>query len=290
MHVIMENLKKHKVLRIRHSFRQPENTKKASKITLKVLKKVNEKEIINKSLENDLKLEGGDPREFLKETQKNQETRVNIKENVSGRSSIGTRTREMSKEKSERPSAEGSRREPLRKKITLKSALRDIVEDKILCMSQQKSLHRFDQTLEKWEKIEFGLIKKANKTRKMLITHRAQSLIDEFTSKEYSSDAVWYSTLRQNRIMKKFERFLPVGNELSGLYLREIVRADKGMHERGKSCPDLKVFGSSKLPMEIEAVKLSRLNLAPRQENEEKYVEEIIVENYDFLHRPYGHI
>ncbi|OMJ79361.1 hypothetical protein SteCoe_20655 [Stentor coeruleus] len=150
--------------------------------------------------------------------------------------------------------------------------------DKIAFTKQERSLSRFDHIVRRWEKIENGLLKKLKKPDKPLLPYRKKS-VDSFDN-ELSIN--WYMTLRQSPELEKIERFLPVGNKLSGIYSRNIITTEKGLSSKSISCPELKVIGCSKLPLEIDAMMSNRLTPIKAHHEESKLQEEIFVENYDF--------
>lgn len=150
--------------------------------------------------------------------------------------------------------------------------------DKIAYLKQERSLSRFDNITKKWEKIENTLVKKLSRQNKPLMTNRKRS-----TDKNYNDLQVsWYMTLRQTPEFEKMEKFLPVGNKLSGIYSRNIVSVENCYNSQVGSCPELKVVGCSKLPLEIDALKSDRVMLLKTREEECRNNEEIIAENYDF--------
>ncbi|OMJ85645.1 hypothetical protein SteCoe_12994 [Stentor coeruleus] len=278
--------------------------------------KMNEKDLIDRSIEKDLQLETGNPLEFLKERQDAIEPMGYIKRNsVSRHSSVGSaRVLEMHKERFDIPSSSNPRRDTLRRRITarntfmrvldyeiqLQTQINDIhqritqdmeqhskklkkltVNDKILYLKQQKSLRNFEKIQQNWGKIQSGLTKKLKKPMQELLCNKIQS--SDFN--EEIKDASWRMTLRQNQDSNKIESFIPIGNKLSGLYVRNVISVDKNEHKRTKSCPDLKVLGQSKLPMEIEAIRKPGSRLCSRVDQKQKDNEEIFVENYDFNHK-----
>lgn len=150
--------------------------------------------------------------------------------------------------------------------------------DKIAFSKQERSLSRFDHIVKKWEKIEKGLLKKLKKPDKPLLPYRKKSV--DSSDNELSIN--WYMTLRQSPELQKIERFLPVGNKLSGIYSRNIITTEKGSIYKSISCPELKVIGCSKLPLEIDAMMSNRLTPIKAYHEENKVQDEIFVENYDF--------
>ncbi|OMJ73122.1 hypothetical protein SteCoe_28267 [Stentor coeruleus] len=150
--------------------------------------------------------------------------------------------------------------------------------DKIAFTKQERSLSRFDHIVKKWEKIEKGLLKKLKKPNKPLLPYRKKSV----DNSDNDLSINWYMTLRQNSELEKIERFLPVGNKLSGIYSRNIITTEKGPINKSMSCPELKVIGCSKLPLEIDAMISNRLTPIKTHYEENKIQDEIFVENYDF--------
>ncbi|OMJ88951.1 hypothetical protein SteCoe_8958 [Stentor coeruleus] len=288
---------------------------------LKSSGRFNENDLIDRSIEKDLQLETGNPLEFLKEQEDAMESMGYIKrDSVSRHSSVGSaRIIEMHKERFDMPSSSSLRRDTLRRRITarhafvkvvdyeiqLQTQINDIhqritqdieqhtkkvkkltVNNKISYLKQQKSLRNFEKTQKNWSKIQSGLTKKIKKPIQELLCNKSK-LVD---FKEEIKDASWRMTLRQSQDSNKIESFIPVGNELSGLYVRNVISVENDGHKRIKSCPDLKVMGQSKLPLEIEAIRKPGSRLCNRVDYKQNDNEEIFVENYDFNHKFLGMI
>jgi hypothetical protein len=134
-------------------------------------------------------------------------------------------------------------------------------------------LTKFESTKKYWKKIDNGLKKKLQKQDNQLLSHRSKesSLLD------HERPVPWNMTLRSSKT-GKVEQLIPVGNRLSGIYLKEVINIPS-IHSKSKSCPDLAIFGSSKLPLEIEAIKQPGSRYLPRRP-EEKCGEEVLIENY----------
>lgn len=313
----MSDENKKKALRIRVPIKVIKQNRNGSPNRyLKSTERINEKDLIDRSIEKDLQLEAGNPLEFLKEQQDALESMGYIKrDSVSRHSSVGSsRILELHKERFDIPSSSSLRRDTLRRRITarhafikvldyeiqLQAQINDIhqrinqdmeqhskkvkkltVNDKISYLKQQKSLRNFEKTQQNWVKIQSGLTKKLKKPMQELLCNKSQ--LTDF--KEEIKEASWRMTLRQNQNSNKVESFIPVGNKLSGLYVRNVISVDHHSHKRTKSCPDLKVLGKSKLPLEIEAIKQPGSRLCSRVDHRQKDNEEIFVENYDFNHK-----
>ena len=277
---------------------------------VRVATKVNEKALIDKSLEKDFKLELGDPTEFLKaDTNSNI---FNSRELHSRLSSVGSSKFffDPNKDRSEAISASSQKREVFRKKFTVKSTFRPIIEnevqiasqissikkrieenkkslqiklktmnnaDRIIYLQQLTCLNKFEKTKNDWIKIEQGLKKKAKKEDSQLLGHLSRVT----TARVQEPVIPWNTTLRCNKKFDKIERFLPVGHKLSGLYLKEVLTNNTGMHRKSASCPDLTVLGCSKLPLEIEAIKIPGTKLFNnRKQGDDWGHDEVLIENY----------
>lgn len=315
----MDLERKFKTLKIRVPGRTPRPSIlfEKKKSLIKVAKKVNELELINKSLEKDFEFENTDrnPESFLKEPK---DTHISIsKQNSVSRQSIGSsKLFELLKERSEAVSASSLKREP-RKKVTIKNALFHLLDKEIVINSQieniterineskkktiesisrlsymekisyykdQRSLRKFKSTQNTWDKIE-GTLKKKLQRNDLVINRNSSLKQDDFTN-----DIEWCMLLRTKPFDRKIERYLPVGNRLSGLYSREFIKIDKQeekIKRKSASCVELEILGSSKLPLEINAIKAPGNKLLTRKDLPETPNEEVFMENYDFSNNFY---
>jgi hypothetical protein len=310
----MNKEKKHKLIRIRLSHNPAKSSTTPLTLSQSPLKQ-KEKQLLDQSLQNDFIFESGDPRDFLKAPIHSPS--LPSSKPPAPQILILPKKQEISKDRVDLPSASSTKRESLlKRRLTMRHAFIGIVDreiqlctqvdqikrrieasklteqkqlsslthrDKISLLKEEKSLRNFDKARKKWTQIENGLSRIVNKSEEMLISHRAQSAQEIKRPQRPEADLGWSSMLRQDERTMKTERFLPVGSTLSGLYLRDVHTSSDVRHTRTVSCPELKVAGQSKLPMEIDAVKNTKHKLLPKEE--EKCRDEIIVENYDFKHR-----
>jgi hypothetical protein len=103
--------------------------------------------------------------------------------------------------------------------------------------------------------------------------------------KNLEKETSWLMTLRQDRDVEKVESFMPVGHDLNGLYLRNVVNVKPKSYFRTFSSADLKVTGQSKLPLEIDALKRPGSRVSMVNDIGKTEPEEIFIENYDFNHK-----
>ena len=313
----MDNYRRQKTLKIRLSVNEPNSVKnlqtskktiQPKKKTIRIATRVNEREIIDKSLEKDFEIEKDDPLAFFKERKGHYEEMGYVK--FGGSRNIKTL---------ETPQTKSEIQSPIfikpKKKMTIKHALFDLIDneiqiistigninkrieegkviakeklkhleprDKLAYLKQEKSLSRFKNTLKKWNIIESGLTKKAKKSSEELISNKHKTI--NFDEPAKLPD--WYITLRQDPNREKFESFIPIGNRLSGLYSRDVFTVNSCRHAKAQSCPDLKILGSSKLPLEITALKKTKARI-DKKVKIENVKEEIYVENYDFTNKFY---
>lgn len=290
------------------SYQSSPSLSTVKKRLVRVATKVNEKAIIDKSLEKDFELELGDPTEFLKSDPNS--NMFNSREINSRLNSVGSsRLFDLNKDRSEAISASSQKREIFRKKFTVKSAFRPIIEnevqiatkissinkrieenkknlqlklksmnsiDRIVYLQQLTCLNKFEKTKNDWKKIEEGLKKKVKKGNSQLLGHLSR----ETSARVQEPIVPWNTTLRCSKKLDKVEKFLPVGNKLSGIYLKEVLNNNPVMHRKSASCPDLTVFGYSKLPLEIEAFKIPGNKLFSRKEGDDCGQDEVLVEKY----------
>lgn len=276
---------------------------------VRVAKKVNERALINQSLEKDFKLEQGDPTEFLKS---NSQPELIITRDLHSRlSSVGTsKFQDQSKERLDLLSSSSIKRDYSRKKFTIKTTFKPVVEnqliisntiksiakrleenkknmqlklkslkseDRITHLQQLTCMTKFEKTKKQWEKIEVGLKKKVKKDDRQLLANKSR----EASTREQNRPLPWCTTLRQTQKSDKVEQLIPVGHRLSGLYIKEILNSNQTMHKKSASCPDLTIVGQSKLPLEIEAVKIPGSKLFVRRDLDEFVHDEVVVENYN---------
>ena len=283
----MDSERKGKTLRIQLPQKSPKaSILKPKQKLVRIAKKINKRELINDSLEKDFELEmaDGNPIEFLKGGISQYQAADSPVRNTVSRQSIGSsKILDLYKERSEVASASSVKREP-RRRITIRNAVFHLLDNDILVRTkidnikaridegkeqakeklkqlsyrerleyfkQQKSLRQFNSTQKKWNKIESGLTKKLQKPTEELIINKRKSI--DFI--DPTREAEWCMTLRSDPLGNKYESFIPVGNRLSGIYLKEIITVHPTRHVKSRSCPDLQITGMSKLPLEIKAVK-----------------------------------
>ena len=325
--IIEEEHGKLKTIKVRIPLKSNESKKEKESVkkVFKVATKVNEKSLIDKSLEKDFELEEGDPIAFLKERKNHYEEMGYIKresisrvESVSRVDSVGSahgKLLELSKRQSEVSSPFATKRE-FRKRITMKHAFIGLIEneiqiastiedinkriqegkileqqkihnlkprDKLTYFKQRKSLLRFEKTMKKWNKIELGLTKKSSKSSKELISNKHKSI----DLNEPPKHPDWCITLRKKPSDQRFESFIPVGHKLSGIYVRDVINVNPYRHLKTRSCPDLFVSGTSKLPLEINAVRQAGTKILKKEKKDDECKEEVFVENYDFNNKFY---
>lgn len=158
---------------------------------------------------------------------------------------------------------------------------------------QDSVIQNFQKTLKYWSKIQNNLVVKSRKTPKDLTYSHSNASntpnkLRRSRDIQENSKLIWYMKLRDSSEDNKFEAFLRVGNNLSGIYSRIQVRkpskASQGYEVIEdldlKDNPDLEIVGVSKLPMEIQAVeKIGCEYLKPELLDLTKH-EEVIEENY----------
>lgn len=312
----MEPIKRLKTIRVRLLKREMLDTSpaKSKKKIYKVASKAKDNNLIEKSIEKDLELENGNPLKFLEASKDWYESiGYNKYESLSKRSSIGSNKKfEVFKEATEiTPS---STKREIRKRTTLKSSLLPLLNneltlitkiegikkqinqnkksqnqkiknlsyrEKIAYLKQQRSLNRFEKTSREWKKIEEGLSIKSNKSPDELI-NKKKKIIE---STQRSLLPTWSMTLRNNASTGKMENFIPVGNKLSGLYVRNIVPFEEPHYIKSTSCPELYVLGSSKLPLEIDALRKTGFKLIKPSDQQENNSPLMVAENYDFTNK-----
>lgn len=276
--------------------------------------KYNEKELIDKSIEKDLQLEMGNPLDFLKSNDIMESMGYVNRDAVSRHSSVGSsRIFEKYREKSDLPSASSIKQDTLKRRLTmrqsilkvpsyfqLQSHINDInqriiqdhkehdkkvsnlaLKDKISYLKQEKSLNNFEKTQMQWTKIQGGLTKRIKKPLQKLLC----STYYMNNKKDLEKETSWLMTLRQDRNVEKVESFMPVGHDLNGLYLRNVVNVRPKSYFRTFSCADLKVTGQSKLPLEIDALRRPGSRACTMQDIGKAEPEEVFIENYDFNHK-----
>ena len=121
------------------------------------------------------------------------------------------------------------------------------------------------------------LAKRVKKIAENLVSKKQKPVHKEITEREPS----WSMSLRQDCKNNKVESFIPIGNKLSGLYIREIINPER--YSRNKSCEALEVIGSSKLPLEITALRyIKNIQNSQIKTDDPQEKSEILAENYDF--------
>ncbi|OMJ91020.1 hypothetical protein SteCoe_6482 [Stentor coeruleus] len=276
--------------------------------------KYSEKDLIDKSIEKDLQLEMGNPLDFLKPNDIMESMGYIKRETVSRHSSVGSsRVFEKYREKSDLPSASSLKQDTLKRRLTMRQSILKVpnhfqlqnhinginqritqdlkehdkkvsnlpLKDKISYFKQEKSLNNFEKTQKEWNKIQGGLTKRINKPLQKLLC----STYYINNKKDLEKETSWLMTLRQDQNVEKVESFMPIGYDLNGLYLRNVVNVKQKNCFRTFSCNDLKVTGQSKLPLEIEALRRPGSRVCTKNDIGKTEPEEIFVENYDFNHK-----
>lgn len=281
--------------------------KKTRKV--RVATKVNEKKLIDKSLEKDFMLEEGDPSDFLKANEHDLRI-INTRESHSRVSSIGSyKHGDHSKERSELVSSASSKHEIHRRKFTVRGVFRPVVGkeldidskikqisrrieennknhlkkiqslgkiDRMAYLKEATCLDKFENAKKNWKSIENGIKKKLRKRDSQLLSHRSK----EVSIIEHERPIPWNMTLRQGE-SGKVEQLIPVGHKLSGIYLKEIINIEPlSGHHKSRSCPDLTIYGNSKFPLEVYAIKQPGSRYFHPRDNIDRLQEEVFLENY----------
>ena len=272
---------------------------------IQVVKKVKESRSIDDSIEKDFLYERGDPSLFLNPSKSRYEllgytvvkdpykirqaSNKNLQKLESRQQASVRSGKEFHKHFNLRPSYIPKKEED--SKIELESQIK-IINDRIknhkqtkpktfksdsnFLFRQERSLNRFDFAKNKWEKIEKGLMSKLKRKHEELIGMKRKQEYENSTERLPN----WTTSLRSNPDDKKFYEFIPVGNKLSGIFIRDIVSYSPEVRFKTKSCPDLSIAGLSKLPMEIMAVKNTGGRILNETNTYNCNKEEVFAEDY----------
>ena len=128
-------------------------------------------------------------------------------------------------------------REKSLKKIQEKLAknLKMRIKDKPFLSQRERSVQRFDLIKNKWSAIESGLMVKLNKQHQELLNNKKKIEVEKVSSKLPN----WITTLRSDPMDQQFHEFIPVGNKLSGIFVRDIVKNAPLFNKKTNSCSDL---------------------------------------------------
>lgn len=109
------------------------------------------------------------------------------------------------------------------------------VSQRVLNSRRERSLKRYDLIKNKWDSIESALMLKVKKQSKDLLNNKTKPDKEKTESKLPS----WITTLRSYKLETKYQEFIPVGNRLSGIFVRDIVRNNPLPKIKSSSCCDL---------------------------------------------------
>lgn len=272
---------------------------------VQVVKKVKESRSIDDSIEKDFLYERGDPSLFLNPSKNRYEMlgytvvkdpykickplNKNLRKVESRQQASARSGKEFHKNFNLRPSYVLKKEED--SKIELESQIKLINEriknhkqtkpktfksDSNFLFRQERSLNRFDFAKNKWERIEKGLMSKLKRKPDELLGMKRKQEYENSTERLPN----WTTSLRSNPDDKKFYEFIPVGNKLSGIFIRDIISYSPEVKFKTRSCPDLSIAGLSKLPMEILAVKKTGGRILNEMNTYDCNKEEVFAEDY----------
>jgi hypothetical protein len=275
---------------------------------VQVVRKLNGKYSIDDSIEKDFLFEKDDPSLFLKapvdkyaqmgylqvkdpfkEMKNNEKTNKNYLK-LDQQPQISERTSEFQINFKLRPSANLKEEEDPKKDLDSRiKVINDRIQkfkslkvpktfksDSNFLFRQEKSLKRFDFAKNKWEKIEKGLMLKLKRLPGELLGRKQKEEFENVAERVPN----WITTLRSDPVEKKFYEFIPVGNKLSGIFIRDVVSYSPEYRFHSKSCPDLSIAGMSKLPLEISAVQKTGARVLRDLQTGEVEIEEVFAEDY----------
>ena len=236
---------------------------------LRIAKRFKGSNSIDESIEKDFLFENGDPLNFLNPkvdkyedlgymklediSNKRKSLSNNLKTERVQKVSISRQSFDLTRNSPSKPSISKDKpaQEPIKnsshtliskekshRKIQekLSKNLKRRIKDKPFLSQRERSLQRFNLIKNKWSVIENGLMLKVNKQHQELLNNKKKLEFEKISSKLPS----WITTLRSDPTEQQFHEFIPVGNKLSGIFVRDIIKNAPLFNRKTSSCQDLK--------------------------------------------------